>query len=86
MSAARHLTRKQTVEYLRDLGFPVTMHAMNKYCAPARNEGPPPVAFWGRLPLYEPESAVKWAEARLRPAPTRAAPRQAHGRGDPVGF
>jgi hypothetical protein len=73
MSAARHFTRKQMVEYLRDQGFPVTMHAMNKYCAPARNEGPQPVAYWGRLPLYEPESALKWAEARLRPVSLEAA-------------
>jgi hypothetical protein len=60
------LTRRQLVDYLRGHGIPVTMHAMNKYCAPARNEGPPVVAYWGRLPLYNPDQALEWAEKRLK--------------------
>jgi hypothetical protein len=72
MNAAKHYTRKQLVDFLRGAGYPVTMHAMNKYCSPARNEGPPVIAYWGRLPLYDPADALQWAEARLRPVSTQA--------------
>ena len=67
------MTRRQLVEYLREQGFPVTLHAMNKFCAPARGEGPPVAAFWGRIQLYEPARGLEWAEARLRPVSVEAA-------------
>jgi hypothetical protein len=69
----KRLTRRQAVTFLNREGFPVTFHAFNKYCSPKRDEGPRPVAFWGRLPLYEPPDLLRWAEARLRPVPSAAA-------------
>jgi hypothetical protein len=66
MSVPKRLTRRQLVDFLRDEGFPVTLHAINKFCSPARNEGPPVAAYWGRLELYEPAAAVEWAEKRLK--------------------
>jgi hypothetical protein len=67
MKAAKHYTRKQLVEFLREAGYPVTIHALNKFCSPAVDTGPRPVAYWGRLPLYDPTDALQWAEARLKP-------------------
>jgi hypothetical protein len=73
MNVAKHYTRKQLVDFLRDAGYPVTIHAMNKYCSPAIDKGPKPVAYWGRLPLYDPADALQWAERRLRPVTPVAA-------------
>jgi hypothetical protein len=62
----KRLTRRQLVDFLRDEGYPVTLHAMNKFCSPARNEGPQVAAYWGRLELYEPATALVWAQKRLK--------------------
>ena len=61
------LTRSQLVEFLRNAGYPVTIHALNKSCMPSRNDGPPIDSYWGKRPLYEATAALRWAEARLRP-------------------
>jgi len=58
------MTRHQILQHLQGLGFPITLHALNKACQ--RNDGPQPIAWWGRRPLYDPALAVAWAEGRLR--------------------
>jgi hypothetical protein len=71
LNTRKYMTRRQLAEYLQSLGYPVTRHALNLACAPSRNEGPEPVAYWGtKVPLYDPEAGVRWAEARLRPPPS----------------
>jgi hypothetical protein len=61
------MTRRQLVEHLNDNGIPITLRSLNQRCAPARAEGPEPEAFWGRIALYNPEKALQWARALLRP-------------------
>jgi hypothetical protein len=66
------LTRQQLVTALNAAGIPTTIHTLNKLCMPSCNEGPPVACYWGRRPLYDPATALRWAEARLKPAPTAA--------------
>jgi hypothetical protein len=60
------MTRRQVADFLRQRGFPISPNALNKMCAPSRNEGPSPIATWGRVHLYSPEDCLAWAESRLR--------------------
>ena len=76
MVAAKYLTREETREYLRSLGFPLAKGTFNQLCSPARGEGPPVASIWpggaGRhegRPLYDPTAALAWAQARLKPPP-----------------
>jgi hypothetical protein len=64
--AKQRLTRAEASAYLREAGFPISDSTMDKWCSPARGEGPPACAFWGKRPLYSPEQLLAWAEARLR--------------------
>jgi hypothetical protein len=68
LASPRYLTRKKLAAFLRDQGYPVTENMLNKRCAPARGEGPRPVARWGnKIWLYDPADGLEWAEAELRP-------------------
>jgi hypothetical protein len=62
-------TREQLVVLLRDRGYPISLSTLHKMCMRTRNQGPKPVAYWGKRPLYDPDEAIAWAESRLRPAP-----------------
>src|SRR5262249_31182889 len=73
------MTRRQVAEFLRELGFPITSNQLNKYCSPSRNEGPRPVASWGRVHLYSPTDCLAWAEARLRPPSESSVAKNASG-------
>jgi hypothetical protein len=75
----KYLTRDDLGDLLRARGYPIPKSTLDKLCAPACGEGPPVVAVWpgaaGRpqgRPLYEADSALAWAESRLRrpPQPT----------------
>jgi hypothetical protein len=68
MNPARRMTRRQIAAYLREQGVPVGDSTLDKLCMPTVNEGPPVAAWWGRRPLYDPDEALAWAEARMRPA------------------
>jgi hypothetical protein len=68
-----YLTRDQLVEFLNARGFPVKKHAFHKLAQPSVGQGPPIAGYWGKRPLYRPDTSLKWARARLRPAPTSAA-------------
>jgi hypothetical protein len=65
------MTRKQTLEYLHSLGFPMTETYFNKICLPSRNAGPPVAKLWGPRPLYDAELVLAWAESRCRPVTQR---------------
>lgn len=71
----KYLTRNETWKYLCSFGFPIARGTFNQLCAPSRGEGPPIARIWpggagrhGCRPLYDPQAALAWAEARLRPA------------------
>jgi hypothetical protein len=63
------LTRERLQEKLAELGYPITMSYLNKICAPLVNEGPQPVKYWNRRPLYDLAQAIEWAEAKSRRVP-----------------
>jgi hypothetical protein len=60
------MTRAQVCAHLRTHGYPIGHSTMDKLCALAINAGPPVAAWWGRRPLYDPDAALEWAEARTR--------------------
>jgi hypothetical protein len=62
---APRMTRKQLAEFLTASGYPISLSYLEKMCAPAIDQGPPSTARWGRRPLYDPDAALAWAEARL---------------------
>jgi hypothetical protein len=66
------MTRRQGVEFLNNEGFPVTLHALNKACLPTCPHRLEPDQFWGRIPLYTPETLLAWARAKLRPVSVSA--------------
>jgi hypothetical protein len=51
--------------FLRAHGFLISDYYLNNICAPLVDEGPKPVMFWNRRPLYD-ETVLDWAEARGR--------------------
>lgn len=70
------LTRRELVEYLRANGYPISLHSINRLCAPSCAEGPPIAGVWGGKGFYDPARALAWARARfganeLRRSPTR---------------
>lgn len=60
------LTRRQALEYINALGFPIRESYFNKICLPARNEGPRIERRWGHRPLYRAEDVKIWALARCK--------------------
>jgi hypothetical protein len=67
------MTRRQTLEYLHSLGFPMTETYFNKLCLPSRNAGPPIAKLWGPRPLYDADQVLAWAESRCRPVSQQVA-------------
>ena len=60
------LTRSELGAFLRASGYPIGESTLHKLCMPSRGEGPPVAKLWGKRPLYKPEDALAWAEARAR--------------------
>jgi hypothetical protein len=64
--AARFLTRRELAGFLTKHGFPISYSTLLKMAMPSRNEGPPPVGYWGNRALYDGEKALAWAQKRFR--------------------
>jgi hypothetical protein len=67
----KYLTRDDLYELLRGHGYPIDRSTLDKLCMPSCGEGPPVAAYWpgagaNQRPLYEAETALAWAESRLR--------------------
>jgi hypothetical protein len=54
-------------EFLTCEGYPVSRSTLQKYCSPAINIGPPREGYWGRLPIFRPSRALRWARERIIP-------------------
>jgi len=74
MLPRKRMTRKQLASHLREHGFPIGNSTLDKLCMPTVNEGPPVAGWWGRRPLYDPDEAIAWAEARTRQASMAKSP------------
>jgi hypothetical protein len=61
------MTIDQLGDYLRSRGFPIKQSTLKEYCKPLVAKGPRPVERWGRRLLFDPQTALEWAQARLRP-------------------
>jgi hypothetical protein len=51
--------------FLRAHGFPISDRYLDNICAPLVDEGPKPVMYWNRRPLYD-ETCLEWAEAKAK--------------------
>jgi len=60
-----HLTRRELAEYLGANGYPISLHSLNRLCAPRCVQGPPIAGVWGGKAFYAPSQALKWARARF---------------------
>ena len=58
------LTRKQAVERLRELGYPLTLSTANKLCS--MGLGPESGGVFGSRILYDEDVVVAWAQARSK--------------------
>ncbi len=68
----RYLTRRQAVRFINDeLSLPLGESTFTKDCANGR--GPIPAKQFGTRLLYTAEELTRWAEARCRPVPDKAA-------------
>jgi hypothetical protein len=84
------LTRKQAVDRLRELGYPLTLSTANKLCCTGL--GPEPAGVFGSRDIYDEDVIVAWAQARAEagkaarvkaadsPADTSAKPKSMRGR------
>ena len=63
-TSTRLMTRKQTLEFIRAHGFPISEAYFSKLCLPSRNSGPPVARWFGGKPLYEPAPTLAWANSR----------------------
>jgi hypothetical protein len=59
------LTRKRAAEFLRGLGYPVTLNMLVK--AAFEGTGPQPAYKFGKRFLYTPDEVLRWAKRRRRP-------------------
>jgi hypothetical protein len=62
---SEYLTRRALVEYLRANGYPISLHSLNRLCAPRCGQGPTMAGVWGGKAFYTPYRALKWARARF---------------------
>ena len=60
----RKLTRREAAKFLTEKGYPTSRHTLNRLCAPAVNQGPPPVGKWGNRELFTEPVLLEWAEER----------------------
>lgn len=61
VSTARHLSRQEASQFLRERGYPVAVRTLAQL---AYLGGGPRFISFGRKPLYEPAELIAWAEAR----------------------
>jgi hypothetical protein len=61
----RHRTRRELAEYLSANGYDISIHSLNRLCAPSCGEGPPLVGVWGGKGFYEVGRALAWARSRF---------------------
>lgn len=66
VSDSRYLTRRELAEFLTEHGFPISYSTLLKMAMLSRNEGPPPVGYWGNRALYDRERAIAWAQRQFR--------------------
>jgi len=64
MESRKLLTRAQAAEYVTEHVGPLSAHTLANLAS--RKEGPPIAAYWGRLPMYEPDALMAWAIKRLK--------------------
>jgi hypothetical protein len=70
------VTRRQAVEVLNEHGFPTSYSTLAKITSPSQLEeglGPPPVAYFGKHPLFDVQQLLAWAEQKLTPTAGRIA-------------
>jgi hypothetical protein len=68
-STKRRLTRKQVGQLLRDHGYPIGDGTLDRICSPAQGKGPAVDCWWNGRPLYDPDTVLAWAEARITNQP-----------------
>jgi hypothetical protein len=56
-----YLNRKQASDLLCRQGFPITCATLAKFASVG---GGPPMHFFGRKPLYDPDETLDWARTR----------------------
>jgi len=59
-----HRTRRELAEYLSANGYDISVHSLNRLCAPSCGEGPPLAGVWGGKGFYEVNRALAWARSR----------------------
>jgi hypothetical protein len=52
-------------EYLGANGYPISLHSLNRLCAPRCAQGPPIAGVWGGKAFYAPDQALEWARVRF---------------------
>jgi hypothetical protein len=63
------LTRAQSVKFLNERGYPISLTYFDALCAPGSGGlGPPSLGRFGNRCLYRPSDLEAWAQARLVPA------------------
>jgi hypothetical protein len=70
-TSGRFLLQREIAPFLRSHGIPIGDSTVEKLCVPAAiadGRGPPVDFYWNRRPLRTPETVLKWANDRLRPA------------------
>jgi hypothetical protein len=65
------LTRRELAKYLGANGYPISLHSLNRLCAPRGAEGPPIAGVWGGKGFYNPARALAWARSRFGTAELR---------------
>jgi hypothetical protein len=60
-----YLTRGELVKHFDANGYPISLHSLNRLCAPSCREGPPLAGVWGGRGFYDPGRALAWARARF---------------------
>jgi hypothetical protein len=60
----RRGTRKQLAEYLREQGIPISFQTLTMLCMPSNFQGPTPVFWFGRRPIYDFDDGLAWALKR----------------------
>jgi hypothetical protein len=64
----RKVTRRELVPIFHENGYPISFSRLNKLSMPSCGEGPPVDGWWGRLAIYDPHRALRWARERYRSA------------------
>ena len=75
-----YLTRRELVEHFDANDYPISLHSLNRLCAPTCGEGPPLAGVWGGKGFYDPGRALAWARPRFGATELRRS-RQGTGRG-----